>query len=143
MKVKLFLRVVTSKIGRRPFWYESVRKYTLLQQRRADKISIDFASTREDAATLNTLSAARSFAPLSQTVCIDIFLNPAEQVAVCKFPNSDNKTGYSCDRCIKQRKLCIRPEKVEGQRFQLVVHPLPKRLRGGRSAESEYYWVRK
>lgn len=142
VELKFLFRIVSPKFGTgRSVWYDKLGVYRTLQQYMMDKFTRDYiASSAFAGHDRNIMDGIHDL--LDEYQCLDLYLN-SRAAERCTFMQSDHKTGFACDGCIERRRLCIRPiQRGLKKGEDLVVNPLPKKLRLDRIPAEMSYWVR-
>lgn len=138
---KHYLPVARIRFGIGPLlWYDSVDEKSRFSQIFKQKFDKDFLS-RPDQRNLYQSIMEDPDHYLGDFQCLDLRIDNATRGVSCTYVKSDHKLEYVCDRCITRRRLCIKPSDI-GHARELVVYPLPDRLRVGQEWQDRLYWIR-
>lgn len=126
----LHLRVFATHFGvDTSFSYKPLGEQPALSKTLYQKFETDFWAKKEHKDRYHTI-LANVEVYIGDYQCLDMRIQSAQRENNCTYSMSEYRKEYACDRCILRRKLCIKPAKLDGK-AQLVVHPLPLKLRGG------------
>lgn len=104
-----------------------------------EKFVTDFESTEERWRRVETIRGEIE-RYVDEHQCLDKRIESETRGTDCTYGESDWQMGYACDRCISRKRLCGKPANVKGK-VQLVIYPLPDKLRVGVDWLDKEYWV--